>query len=300
MRKFPADSHRAALPWAAAVAVVLATASLTAGCSSTTTETGATPESDTTAETGSASKAPTSKVSTPPVHAGVDYQLGGAYTPPKGVSVVSRDHTESPAAGLYNICYVNAFQAQPDAEKEWDADLLLRDASGKVVMDEDWGEAMLDIRTPAKRARIAQKVDDWIDECADKGFDAVEPDNYDTYTRAPHGLLTAADAEAFQTLLARHAHSRHLAIAQKNTLELAKDRKRVGLDFAVVEECGQYDECGSYVEAFGDHVIVVEYTEKGLSKACAGWGDRLGIVRRDLDVTPAGHDGYLRETCDRH
>jgi hypothetical protein len=214
--------------------------------------------------------------------------------------VVSRDHTASPARGLYNLCYVNAFQAQPGAEGEWDADLLLRDRSGKVVMDEDWGEAMLDIGTPAKRARIAEKVDDWIDTCADRGFDAVEPDNYDSYTRAPRGLLTAADAEAFQTLLARHAHARHLAIAQKNTLELARDRKRVGLDFAVVEECGQYDECGSYVDAFGDHVIVVEYTAKGMKRACAGWGDRISVVRRDLDVAPAGHEGYVRETCDRY
>ncbi|MER7645386.1 endo alpha-1,4 polygalactosaminidase [Streptomyces sp. NPDC126522] len=267
-------------------AVLTATALAAVGCSGSATD--ASPET------------PKAKVSAPPVHAGVDYQLGGAYTPPKGVSVVSRDHTASPAPGLYNICYVNAFQAQPDAEGDWDADLLLRDRSGKVVMDKDWGEAMLDIGTPAKRARIAEKVDDWIDSCADKGFDAVEPDNYDSYTRAPHGLLTAADAEAFQALLARHAHARHLAIAQKNTLELAKDRKRVGLDFAVVEECGQYDECGSYLDAFGDHVIVVEYTEKGMEKACAGWGDRISIVRRDLDVTPAGHDGYVRETCDRY
>ncbi|WP_235029137.1 endo alpha-1,4 polygalactosaminidase [Streptomyces sp. 3213.3] len=256
--------------------------------------------SDSATDADSSPKTATAKVSTPPVHAGVDYQLGGAYTPPKGVSVVSRDHTASPAPGVYNVCYVNAFQAQPDAAGDWDADLLLRDRSGKVVMDKDWGEAMLDIGTPAKRARIAEKVDDWIDACADKGFDAVEPDNYDSYTRAPHGLLNAADAEAFQTLLARHAHARHLAIAQKNTLELAKDRKRVGLDFAVVEECGQYDECGSYVDAFGDHVIVVEYTEKGMKRACAGWGDRISIVRRDLDVTPAGHDGYVRETCDRY
>ncbi|WP_329241719.1 endo alpha-1,4 polygalactosaminidase [Streptomyces sp. NBC_01478] len=285
MRKSRAGSRRVTVP----LSVVLAATALAAvGCSGSATDADTSP------------RTPTAKVSTPPVHAGVDYQLGGAYTPPKGVSVVSRDHTASPAPGVYNICYVNAFQAQPDAEGDWDADLLLRDRSGKVVMDTDWGEAMLDIGTPAKRARIAEKVDDWIDSCADKGFDAVEPDNYDSYTRAPHGLLTAADAEAFQTLLARHAHARHLAIAQKNTLELAKDRKRVGLDFAVVEECGQYDECGSYVDAFGDHVIVVEYTEKGMKRACAGWGDRISIVRRDLDVTPAGHDGYVRETCDRY
>ncbi|MEU2421951.1 endo alpha-1,4 polygalactosaminidase [Streptomyces sp. NPDC007851] len=277
-------SGRATVP----LSVVLAVLSLgAAACSGTDPGAGASPT------------ARAAQVSAPPVHAGADYQLGGAYPPPKGVSVVSRDHTASPAAGLYNICYVNAFQAQPDAEGDWDADLLLRDRAGKVVMDEDWGEAMLDISTPGKRARIAKKVDDWIDSCAGKGFDAVEPDNYDSYTRAPRGLLTAADAEAFQTLLARHAHARHLAIAQKNTLELAKDRKRVGLDFAVVEECGQYDECGSYVDAFGDHVIVVEYTEKGMAKACAGWGDRISVVRRDLDVVPAGHDGYVRETCDR-
>ncbi|MFF6990181.1 endo alpha-1,4 polygalactosaminidase [Streptomyces sp. NPDC010273] len=283
MCKSRAGSRRVTMPLSA---VLTATALAAVGCSGSATDT--------------SPKTPETKVSAPPVHAGVDYQLGGAYTPPKGVSVVSRDHTASPAPGLYNICYVNAFQAQPDAEGDWEADLLLRDRSGKVVMDKDWGEAMLDIGTPAKRARIAEKVDDWIDSCADKGFDAVEPDNYDSYTRAPHGLLTAADAEAFQALLARHAHARHLAIAQKNTLDLAKDRKRVGLDFAVVEECGQYDECGSYLDAFGDHVIVVEYTEKGMEKACAGWGDRISIVRRDLDVTPAGHDGYVRETCDRH
>ncbi len=36
----------------------------------------------------------------PPVNAKVDYQLGGAYTPPAGVTVVSRDRTESPAPGI--------------------------------------------------------------------------------------------------------------------------------------------------------------------------------------------------------
>jgi hypothetical protein len=61
---------------------------------------------------------------------------------------VSRDHGASAAAGRYNICYVNAFQAQPDAESEW-GDLLLRDANGDVGYDEDWGEAFLDISSTA-------------------------------------------------------------------------------------------------------------------------------------------------------
>ncbi|PPS91162.1 endo alpha-1,4 polygalactosaminidase [Streptomyces sp. MH60] len=232
----------------------------------------------------------------PPAHAGFDYQIGGAYTPPAGVKVVSRDHTASPAPGLYNICYVNAFQAQPGAEQDWDDDLLLRDANGDVVYDTAWGEAFLDIRTADKRERIAEKVGTWIDGCADKGFQAVEPDNYDSYTRAGD-LLDAADAQGLIKLLAERAHSDGLAIGQKNTVELAPNRERNGLDFAVAEECGEWDECGDYTAEFGDRVIVIEYTAKGLSKACAGFGDELSIVRRDLDVSPKGSSGYVRETC---
>lgn len=235
-------------------------------------------------------------VAPPPAHAGFDYQIGGAYTPPAGVSVVSRDHTDPPAAGLYNICYVNAFQAQPGAEGDWDSDLLLHDAAGKVVYDEDWGEALLDTSTADKRQRIAEKVDGWIDDCAAKGYQAIEPDNYDSYSRSGK-LLTSAEAEAYISLLSVHAHAEGLAIAQKNTSELAGDRAKTGLDFAIAEECGTYDECDDYTAAFGDHVIVIEYTAKGLQKACSGWGDELSVVRRDLDVSPAGSKDYVRQTC---
>lgn len=156
---------------------------------------------------GKASRPSPEAVQLPPPHAGFDYQIGGAYPPPSGVRIVTRDRSASPAPGLYNICYVNAFQAQPDDSKTWPADLLLRDAQGKVVMDRDWDEAILDIGTPAKRRRVAARVNRWIDGCADKGFDAVEPDNYDSYTRSGH-LLTVNDATAFITLLSAHAHSR--------------------------------------------------------------------------------------------
>ncbi|POX52128.1 endo alpha-1,4 polygalactosaminidase [Streptomyces sp. Ru72] len=238
--------------------------------------------------------APTA-VRLPPPHAGFDYQIGGAYPPPRGVRIVSRDRTASPAPGLYNICYVNAFQAQPGAEKTWPADLLLRDDSGEVVIDQDWNEALLDIGTATKRARVATRINQWIDGCAAKGFDAVEPDNYDSYTRSDN-LLSAQDAAAFMTLLSVHAHARHLAIGQKNTLELAGQRKRTGLDFAVTEECGQYDECDAYAKAFDNHVVDVEYTDGGLRKALAGYGDRLSIVRRDRDVSTPDDPGYVRRT----
>ncbi|MFJ2774573.1 endo alpha-1,4 polygalactosaminidase [Streptomyces sp. NPDC087300] len=238
----------------------------------------------------------TAAVPLPPAHAGFDYQIGGAYTPPSGVRVVSRDHGAAPAPGLYNICYVNAFQAQPGAEGEWDDDLLLRDAQGDVVYDGDWGEAVLDIRTADKRQRIAAKVGGWIDGCADKGFQAVEPDNYDTFTRFPD-YLTGTQAKAYISLLADRAHGRGLAIAQKNTAELAGAGKATGLDFAVVEECGAHDECDDFTAEYGDDVVVIEYTASGLRTACDKWGDRLSIVRRDVGVSPAGSSGYVRETC---
>lgn len=235
-------------------------------------------------------------VTLPPAHVGFDYQIGGAYTPPSGVKVVTRDHSAAPVTGLYNICYVNAFQAQPGAEGDWAPDLLLRDSAGKVVYDEDWGEALLDVGTDAKRKRIADRIGALVDGCRDKGFQAVEPDNYDSYTRSGK-RLTANNAQAFIKLLSARAHSDGLAIAQKNTAELAANRTANGLDFAVAEECGAYDECGDYTSAFGNHVIVIEYTDSGRSKACRSWGGTLSIVQRDVDVSPAGSGGYVRKTC---
>ncbi|WP_443076315.1 endo alpha-1,4 polygalactosaminidase [Streptomyces sp. NBC_01716] len=244
----------------------------------------------------SSAGSPAAEASPPPPHAGFDYQIGGGYPPPAGVSVVSRDREDSPAPGLYTICYVNAFQVQPDELDAWEPDLLLRDDNGDVIIDEEWDEAILDVSTPGKRERIAAKVNGWIDGCAENGFQAVEPDNYDSYERS-QGRFGSSAAMAFITLLSGHAHDKGLAIGQKNTADLAEFRDETGLDFAVVEECGEFDECDSFTEHFGDDVIVIEYTAKGLATACAGWQDSLSIVRRDLDVVPAGADGYLRQTC---
>ncbi|WP_405803708.1 endo alpha-1,4 polygalactosaminidase [Streptomyces sp. NBC_01187] len=244
---------------------------------------------------GSKADAAKAEISLPPKNGGFDYQIGGAYTPPEGVDIVSRDHTAKPADKLYNICYVNAFQTQPGAEGEWEDDLLLRDDNGDVVYDGKWKEAVLDTRTDDKRKRIAEKVNGWIDDCASKGFQAVEPDNLDTYDRFDQ--LDAEGAKALSKRLADHAHSKGLAIAQKNTSELAEARDELGTDFAVAEECGHWEECGSYAEAYDDRVVVIEYGAEGMERACSGWKDRLSIVKRDENVTPEGDPEHVRETC---
>ena len=61
----------------------------------------------------------TGEVLTLPSTGRVDYQLGGAYTPPADVSVVARDSTDPPLAGVYSICYLNGFQSQPQQAQFW-------------------------------------------------------------------------------------------------------------------------------------------------------------------------------------
>ena len=80
-----------------------------------------------------------------------DYQLGGAYPPAAAVTIVARDRGAAPAEGLYSICYVNAFQTQPEEAAWWrknHPDLLLRTEGGGEVEDKNWqGEYLFDTST---------------------------------------------------------------------------------------------------------------------------------------------------------
>ncbi|WNV87545.1 endo alpha-1,4 polygalactosaminidase [Umezawaea sp. Da 62-37] len=235
-------------------------------------------------------------VNLPPLRGGLDYQIGGAYTPASDVQIVIRDNAASPVSGKYNVCYINAFQVQPGEDGTWQSDLLLRDANGNKVVDPDWKETLLDLRTADKRTRVAAKVKTWIDSCAAKGFQAVEPDNYDSFSRSKN-LLTTTHAQEYIKLLSSYAHGKNLAIAQKNTPELAGNRVANGLDFAVSEECGEWEECGDYAGPFNNRVLDIEYTNNGRSAACSEWSGKISIVQRDVQVKPAGTSGYVRKTC---
>jgi hypothetical protein len=239
----------------------------------------------------------------PPVNVAFDYQLGGAYVPDPAVRIVARDRHERPAPGRYTICYVNGFQTQPGERRWWRTRhprLLLRDASGRPVVDEAWGEAVLDTSTAGKRRKLGRIVGRWIAGCAADGFSAVEPDNLDSWTRS-RGRITAADNAAFARRLARKAHAVGLAIAQKNAAPLAASAARIGFDFAVVEECQAYHECGVFTRAYGSRVYEIEYADNGgragFERACAARGARISIVYRDRDLVPPGRPGHVWATC---
>jgi hypothetical protein len=243
-------------------------------------------------------------VQLPPVNGQFDYQIGGAYKPVASVRIVDRDRTSHPAPGVYNVCYINAFQTQAASDHWWRSHhptLLLRTSNGKAVEDPGWpGELVLDVGTAHKRGALARIVGRWIDGCARKGFQAVEPDNLDSYSRSHH-LLTLTDDVDFATLLVDRAHAAGLAIAQKNTAELHRRGRRIaGFDFAIAEECQVYSECSSYTKAYGRHVIEVEYTDnerRYYRRACAARGKAISILLRDRDVLPRASLGYVYRSC---
>jgi hypothetical protein len=222
-----------------------------------------------------------------PTGTDVDYQLGGAAPAPDHVGIVVRDREETPQEGRYNVCYVNGFQTQAHEKAFWleRPGLVLRDAAGDPVADEAWGEWLLDLRTQAKRKRIARIVTRWTEGCAADGFDAVEFDNLDSFTRSD-GLLKRRHALRYARLLTKGAHRHGLAAGQKNLAGF--DGHRVGYDFAVSEECGRYDECGAYVDDFGDQVLMVEYRPADFDETCAAYGATHAVVLRDRDLSPEG------------
>jgi hypothetical protein len=241
---------------------------------------------------------PAPGITLPTPNAKLDYQLGGAYTPPAGVQIVSRDRTAPIAAGLYNICYVNGFQIQPDELGMWQTQyptLILRDSEGNPVIDPDWNEALIDVSTAAKRMQIATIVGGWIDGCAAAGYKAVEIDNLDTYSRSG-GRLKQDDCVAMIKLFADRAHAKGLAIAQKNSAEIVSRKAEMGTDFVVAEECNHYNECGLYRAGYGDQVYVIEYIRADFDKGCRDFPN-LSIILRDRNLVPAGTGGYVYDGC---
>lgn len=190
------------------------------------------------------------------------YELDAFDTPAR---VVRRLHRQ----GRKVICYISVGSWErwrPDA-KRFPKRVLGAGYDG--YRDERW----LDIRriralAPLLRARVAL--------CARKRFDAIEPDNLNGWENRTGFPLTGADQLRFNRWIARQAHRAGLSVALKNDGPQAKQLVR-HFDFAVVESCFTYNECGPY-RAFiraGKAVFVAEY-EIGPARFC-GRARRLGF-----------------------
>lgn len=236
-----------------------------------------------------------------PRDATFDYQLGGGYPPADDVTVVVRDRSDTPEDGLYSICYLNAFQTQPDELGDWPSDAVLVDDSGLPVRDPDWpDEALLDIASPAGQKIVVTTVGEWIRQCAADGFDAVEFDNLDSFTRAG-GRISVDDGIDVAAKLVAIAHAAGLSAGQKNAAEFATAfHDEADFDFAVSEECAAYDECSAYVETYGTDVLSIEYTDnlpRPFPKVCADADSPPSTILRDRDLATPTDPAHRRETC---
>jgi hypothetical protein len=180
--------------------------------------------------------------------------------------------------GVKVICYLDVGSWE---EYRPDAGRFPRSSLGAVY--EGWPEERwLDIAHFRPFAPIMEKR---IAMCAHKGFDGVEPDNIAGWENKTGFPLTRADQRRYNLWIARQVHRRGMAVALKNDPRQVKEL--VGaFDFAVVEECFQYHECGSFkpfVEA-GKAVFEAE-NELPPAKFC-DQAEALGFsaIRKGLEL----------------
>jgi hypothetical protein len=183
------------------------------------------------------------------------------------------------ASGRKVICYVDAGSYEPNRP---DAGRFPAAVLGKEL--DGWpGERWLDVRRwdvlePILAARQ--------DVCRHKGFDAVEPDNVDGYQNESGFPLTGSDQLLFNKRIADLAHKRGLAVGLKNDLDQTRQLEP-HFDFAVNEECMQYDECDALrvFVAAGKAVFHVEYgQESGFCSKARALGFSSMRKRLDLDA----------------
>ncbi|MFC9249540.1 endo alpha-1,4 polygalactosaminidase [Streptomyces sp. NPDC057136] len=225
---------------------------------------------------------------------GVDWQwqLSGRLDPSVDAPVYDIDGFENGAAQVAElhrrdrkvICYLSTGaweEFRPDAGK-FPASVLGKGNGWK-------GERWLDIRStgvlePLMDARIAM--------CAKKGFDAVEPDNMDAYLNTSGFPLTADDQLRYNRLIARLAHAHGLAVGLKNDLDQIPELEP-DFDFAVNEQCAQYEECDAvtpFIEA-GKAVFHAEYELEPARYCAESRRLKLSSLRKEYALGP------WRRTC---
>jgi hypothetical protein len=197
------------------------------------------------------------------------WQLQGKIDTSIDVPVFDVDGFETPARTVRKlhqlrarvICYldVGSWESyRPDAGQ------FPRSAIGRRYEgfpDEHW----LDIR---HFRDFAAPLERRFAMCARKGFDAVEPDNLAGWENRTGFRIGRGDQLRFNRWVAEQAHRRGMAVALKNDGRQAHQMVD-DFDFAIVEQCFQFHECGYYKPfvRHGKAVFEAEY-ELELDQYC--------------------------------
>ncbi|GJG97154.1 endo alpha-1,4 polygalactosaminidase [Cupriavidus pauculus] len=227
-------------------------------------------------------------------------QLQGTINTGYNVAVYNIDLFDTPQAtinalkaqGKRVVCYFSA-----GSSEDWRPDFSKFKAADMGNALDGWaGERWLDTRSANVRAIMQARMD----LAKSKGCDGIDADNVDGYTNKPGFPLTAATQLDYNRYLADQAHARGLAIGLKNAVALLADLAS-SYDFALNEQCFQYNECGGY-SAFtvqGKPVFNIEYQAKWKdaatrTKLCA---KAQALNMRTL-VLPLALNDKFRYSCD--
>lgn len=199
------------------------------------------------------------------------YEVDGFDVPARTVKRLHR-------LGRRVICYIDVGSWEnyrPDA-KRFPRSVIGRKYEG--YPNERW----LDIR---RFGKFADPLKSRIRMCRRKGFDALEPDNINGWENPTGFRITARDQLRFNRWIARQAHRNGLSVALKNDGRQA--RKLAGLyDFAVVEQCFQYNECGQFKPFIRRNKAVFEIEYERSPKAFCGKAKRarFSSIGKEYDL----------------
>jgi hypothetical protein len=199
------------------------------------------------------------------------YDIDGIDNPASTVAALHQRHDKV-------ICYIevgaagNYYSARAEhVSPTYYAQLAAAEDLGKDVPG--YPERYLNINAPSALRIIETMI---RQQCAAKGFDAVEPDIDDSYTDSTGFSITEAQNLRYDKALGAYAHSLGLAWGQKNGDQDPAFSKALepATDFLLDEECDFYQTCGivapPYLKA-RKLVLDAEYT-----------GDWGGDVTADL------------------
>lgn len=187
-------------------------------------------------------------------------------------------------SGKTVICYFSAGTYEPDRP---DLGGLGEGDMGNELPD--WpGEYWLNLKSES----VLNIMQGRVQTAADKGCDAIDPDNMDGYSNDNAGGLglSQEDSVEFLRALTETAQGLGLSVGIKNSLDIV-DSVSDFVDFAVNEECAANGECSAY-DSFvgtGKPVFHIEY-DAGASQACDD--PSLATVIKNLDL-----DGQV-QYCD--
>ncbi len=202
------------------------------------------------------------------------YDVDGFETSKKTVDQLHRKHVKV-------ICYIDVGSWEPyrPDKAEFPRSVIGRRYAG--FEEERW----LDV---AHFHRFEKPMKQRFNMCAHKGFDAVEPDNIAGWEKENRTgfKITRQDQLRYNRWIARQVHARGMSVALKNDGRQAKELAP-DFDFAVVEECFQYHECGYYKNTFideGKAVFEAEYEQKPKEYCKTALAIDFSAIRKSYDL----------------